>query len=252
MEANKELRKKPETHMMTTMSVRFNIMSPVPGSAGTMFAMPSLPQKVSRVMWRILPGVITLFLLTFVQAAPAAAQNPPTDEDVQTFRVYPTEQGDTLRSIAGRKDVLRDPLRWILLYRLNRDELARFKVSPLRLADLSLPTGLNIIYVSPEEARKQAAGKIAGRSWVVNLYSDKKVRKVESLASRLVARGYNAYILRPDSKKNLRFYLRTGFFADRNQAAEAGRRMIKLLGLPEFRVLKARVKEINEFSAYTD
>jgi hypothetical protein len=232
--------------------VRFDIVNPAAGCAGRILAASPFPEKVSRLIRRILPGLIAIFLLTFVQAERVAAQNPPTDEEVQTFRVYPTEQGDTLRTIAGRKDVLRDPLRWILLYRLNRDELARFKVSPVRLADLSLPAGLNIIYISPEEARKQAAKKIAGRSWTVNLYSDKKVRTVESLAARLVARGYNAYILRPDSTKNPRFYLRAGFFADRNQAAAAGTRMIKLLGLPEFRVMKARVKEINAFSAYTD
>jgi hypothetical protein len=236
----------------SSLAINLNVMSPAVGSAETIFRVPSSREKMFRLLREILCCVIVMLLLTGGRAIPVGAQNPATDEDVQTFRIYPTEEGDTLRSIAGRKDVLRNPLRWILLYRLNRDELARFKVSPARLADVSLPAGLNIIYISPEEARKQAVKKIAEKSWVLNLYSDKKVRKVESLAAHLVAKGYNAYIIRLDSKKTSLYYLRAGFFANRDQAAESGRRMIKALGLPQFRVLKARVGEIREFSGYTD
>jgi hypothetical protein len=236
----------------SSLAISLNIMSPAEGSAETILMVPSSRESMFRLPRKILCGVIVMLLLIGGQAVPVGAQNPATDEDAQTFRIYPTEEGDTLRSIAGRKDVLRDPLKWILLYRLNRDELARFRVSPARLADVSLPAGLNIIFISPEEARKQAFKKIAERSWVVNLYSDKKVRKVEALAARLVAKGYNAYIIHLDSKKPPKYYLRAGFFADRDQAAETGRRMIKVLGLPQFRVLKARVREIKEFSGYTD
>ncbi len=230
----------------------FNIVSPAVGFAAATVAAPPFPEKAPPVMRRILSGVIVMLLLIFVREVCVGARNPAADEDVQTFQVYPTEQGDTLRSIAGRKEILRDPLKWILLYRLNRDELARFKVSSVRLADVPLPAGLNIIYINPEEARKQAVGKIAGRAWVVHLFSDNKVGRVESLAVRLVAKGYNAYIIRPESKQPRRYDLRAGFFADRDQAAEAGRRMIRLLGLPQYRAMRASVKETKEFIGYTD
>ena len=187
-----------------------------------------------------------------IAAAPAYAQSTLSDEDFQTFRIYPTEKGDTLRDIAGRADVLRDPLRWIFLYRLNRDELARIKIPPAKIADAPLPAGLNIIYISPLEARKQAVKKAAGRTWVVNLYSGTQDREVETLAVRLADEGYNPYITRIFSKKNTWFRLRAGFFEDHGQASEAGRQMISLLGLPKFWVLQAQVKEITEYSGYAD
>jgi len=187
-----------------------------------------------------------------IGAAPSCAQSATPAEDFQTFRIYPTETGDTLRNIASRADVLRDPLRWIFLYRLNRDELARIKVPPAKIADVPLPAGLNIIYISPEEARKQAVKKAAGRTWVVNLFSSTKDREVETLAVRLADEGYNPYITRIFSKKNTWFRLRAGFFADHDQASEAGRKMISLLGLPKFWVLQAQVKEITEHSGYAD
>lgn len=198
----------------------------------------------------LLGALIALVLLAAVQAAPLVAQTP--DEEIQTFRIYPTEKGDTLRQIAGRQDVLRDPLRWIYLYRLNRDELARLKVPPARLADAPLPAGLNIIYISLEEARKQAVRKAAGRSWVVNLYSSTQAREVEALAVRLADEGFNAYISRLYSKKNTWYRLRAGFFWNHEQASEAGRQMITLLGLPKFWVLRAQVKEVQEYSGYAD
>jgi hypothetical protein len=157
-----------------------------------------------------------------------------------------------LHEIAGRADVLRDPLRWILLYRLNRDELSSFKLPPARISDVPLPAGINIIYISPEEAMKQAVRKSSGRSWVVNLYSGTQARDVETLAVRLADEGYNAYISRIFSKKNVWFRLRVGFFSDHEQASEAGRKMIALLGLPKFWALQAQIKEINEYSGYAD
>ena len=195
---------------------------------------------------------IGAILLTGALAAPAAAQNSVANEDIQTFRIYPTDAGDTLRSIAGQKDVLRDPLKWILLYRLNRDELARLRFRPAQTADASLPAGMNMIFISPEEAGKQAVRKAAQKSWVVNLYSGSQEREIEALAVRLADECYNPYISRVSSKKNNLLRLRAGFFPDQNQAAAAGRRMIELLGLPEFWVVQAQDQEILEFSGYAD
>jgi hypothetical protein len=201
---------------------------------------------------KILRVIVILVLLIGAQAETASAQNGAPDDEVQTFRLHVTAPGDTLRSVAARRDVLRDPLKWIILYRLNRDELARFKVSPARLADAPLPAGLNIIYISPPEARKQAAGNALKGDWVVSLISDKKLRKVESLAVRLVDKGYNAYILPLTWKKRTRYDLRVGFFPDRAQAQRAGRQMIRLSGLTPLRILKAPLKEIREFRGYID
>jgi hypothetical protein len=193
-----------------------------------------------------------MLLMGLAQAAPTGAQNSASEDDFQTFRIYPTDRGDTLRGIAGRKDVLRDPLRWIFLYRLNRDELSRLKIQQSRVADTPLPAGLNIIYISPDEARKQANKKAAQRTWVVNLYSSTQERDVETLAVRLADDGYNTYISRLFSKKNTWFRLRVGFFPDHDQASEAGRKMISLLGLPKFWAVQAQLKEIQEYSGYAD
>ncbi|MBA4397560.1 MAG: hypothetical protein C0394_09305 [Syntrophus sp. (in: bacteria)] len=201
---------------------------------------------------KIICGLIGMLLLTFAPAVQTDARNTATNEDFQTFRIYPTNAGDTLRSIAGRKDVLRDPLKWILLYRLNRDELTRFKLPSAQTADSPLPAGLNIIFISPEEALKQAIRNAAQKSWVVNLYSGIQEREVAAIAVRLADEGYNPYISRTTSKNNTFLRLRAGFFPNKDRASAAGRRMIELLGLPEFWAVQAPDQEIQEFSGYAD
>ena len=201
---------------------------------------------------KALLGALALLLLLAGPMASSSAQESATDEESQAFRIHVTAKGDTLREIAARTDVLRDPLRWIFLYRLNRDELAHLKLPQAKAPDTPLPAGLNIIYVSPEEARKQAIRKVSGRAWVVNLYSSTQPREVEALAVRLADEGYNTYISRLYAKKNTWFRLRAGFFGNHEQASDAGRQMTTFLGLPKFWVLQAQVKEVQEYSGYTD
>jgi nucleoid-associated protein YgaU len=55
------------------------------------------------------------------QASPLAA--PAGDRPVAQ-RHYVVRKGDSLWSIAGRRDVLGDPFAWPLLYRLNRDQIS--------------------------------------------------------------------------------------------------------------------------------
>lgn len=55
--------------------------------------------------------------------APTAVESADTALPNRARRSYVVRKGDNLWTIAGRKAVLGDPLKWPLLFRLNRDEI---------------------------------------------------------------------------------------------------------------------------------
>lgn len=225
-------------------------MGPWDALSGTIHAWQSPSGGSSRLIRSLYVIIFTLLLLIGLQTAPAGARDGESEEDVQTFRVHTTQKGDTLRSIAARKDVLRDPLKWILLYRLNRDALLPLKVRSVKLADAALPSGLDMIYISPEEAGKQALKINSGKFWVVSLYSEVKERNLATHAVQLADTGYNVYLSRHESKRKKWIRLRVGFYSNRKEADVAGRQITRFLGMKKYWVQKVPISEIREFGAY--
>jgi len=110
----------------------------------------------------VLAGVLTL------SAVPCAARSDTATTAVFE-RHYPTQyrvkQGETLMSIARRKEIFNDPYLWPLIYKANRDQIRDPSVifpgqvltiprdiSPEDMADARRQAGAPAAYVPPRKA----------------------------------------------------------------------------------------------------
>lgn len=157
-----------------------------------------------------------------VKEEPAAVEAPTEDAG------YTVRPGDSLAVVAGREDVFGDPLKWPILYQLNRE---RLKSIPLdaRLPERRLPVGVPLrTSLSGEEQARTGPG--SERTWVVNVISSPTADRIDGPAARLLKQGYPVYISRATVKGQKWMRLRVGFFEDRPSAVQAGRELQEVLG----------------------
>jgi hypothetical protein len=140
---------------------------------------------------------------------------------------YTVQPGDSLAVIAGREDVLGDPLKWPVLYQLNRETLSGVTLDA-RLPERLLKEGVRLRYtLTPEERERAEDGP--NRYWVVNVISSPTADRIDGPAVRLLEKRYPVYISRATVKGQKWMRLRVGFFQDRGSAVDAGKTLQKVL-----------------------
>jgi hypothetical protein len=195
---------------------------------------------------------------------PAAAPSPPTEEkkaatvdpatapvkkkDKEERGLYSVKKGDTLSSIAGRPEVLKDPLKWPVLLRLNRDKLGEWAGGD-DLPDRELPQGTKIKVMTAREA-SASLKKESGNPWVVNVLSSTSSAEIVPPAVTLVKQGYPVYIVRANVKGKDYMRLRVGFFKNRSEADESGKKIKDLLNFRDSWSTKADKEEYEEVAGF--
>lgn len=161
---------------------------------------------------------------------------------------YLVQPGDSLSRISGRKDVYGDPLNWPIILRLNMDRLGTMTIEP-DFPGRSLPEGLRLRVLPPEEAKKRM--KSSGQDpWVVNVMSSPLPEKINAGAISLIRRGYRVYITRVMVKGEEWMRLRVGFFKGRDGAMDEGEKIKKLLQLTDSWPVKIGPDELEKFGGF--
>jgi tetratricopeptide (TPR) repeat protein len=144
---------------------------------------------------------------------------------------YTVRTGDTLSSVAARRDVYDDPLMWPSLYRHNRENLQFLRVRP-DMPLRQLAEGASLAYVTPEEASARL-GRMTGDRWVINVASFQVFSNAVVPAVELINRGYQVYIPEARVKGRDWMRLRVGFFASRADAERAASEVMRVVRTAE-------------------
>ncbi len=150
--------------------------------------------------------------------------DPAPGPDEGEYMVLP---GDSLAVIAGREDMFGDPLKWIVLYQLNRDKLEGLVLDE-RLPERPVPEGIRLRYSLNEEEGK-LADAASDRTWVVNVVSSLTADRIDGPAVQLLEQGYPVYISRATVNGQKWMRLRVGFFNDRESAVRQGKKLQEVL-----------------------
>jgi hypothetical protein len=161
---------------------------------------------------------------------------------------YIVKKGDSLSSIAGKKEVYDDPLKWPILYRLNLDKLSHIPVSQ-DFADKEIPENLKIRFLTSAEVKENLKRRNHG-FWVVNILSATTNKKIVPPAVKLIKEGYPVYIASAKVKGKDWMRLRVGFFKDRKEADTTGKKIMGIINLTDSWNTKVDEKEIEEFGGY--
>lgn len=161
---------------------------------------------------------------------------------------YVVKKGDTLAGVAARPDIMQDPLKWLILLRLNRDKLGSQPIA-VDFAARELSPGMELRFISTRQA-KEGAGKAPGPMWVVNVMSASDVAEIVPPAILLARQGYPAYITRAYVKGKDYLRLRVGFFPNKSEAFEQGEKVRKLLGFEEFWATRVDDVEYEEVAGF--
>ncbi len=161
---------------------------------------------------------------------------------------YVVKKGDTLTSVAARKDVYGNPLKWPILGRHNLDEL-----NPMSTAedwpDRALPEGMKLRFFTRDEAQNNLKER-GKKEWAVNVLSNPDKKEVVPVVVRLIRAGFPVYITRANIRGTNYMRVRIGFFAKKTKADAEGKRLMEVLKLSDFWTLKAEEEEVREFGGY--
>jgi cell division septation protein DedD len=189
-------------------------------------------------------GVTAAETATASTGRPAGPRTAPEAETAE--KGYVVQTGDSLAVVAGREDVFGDPLKWPVLYQLNREKLSGMTLDA-RLPERPLPEGIRIRYrLEPEE--RQRAESQAEQTWVVNVISSPTADRIDGPAARLLRKGYPVYISRAMVKGQKWMRLRVGFYDDRHAAVKAGKELQEVLGQEDSWPVRIGPEETAEFA----
>jgi cell division septation protein DedD len=175
------------------------------------------------------------------EARVAAEAEPDTEEGS-----YLVQPGDSLAVVAGREDVFGDPLKWPVLFQLNREKLSGMTLDE-RLPERALPEGIRIRYrLGPEERGRTE--RRTEQTWVVNVISSPTADRIDGPAARLLERGYPVYISRAVVKGQKWMRLRVGFYESRDAAVKAGGRLQEILDQEDSWPVRIGPEETAEFA----
>lgn len=161
---------------------------------------------------------------------------------------FKVQKGDTLFKIAGREDVYGDPIKWPSLFRYNLDKLGQMGEAE-DIEHRQLPEDLELRYVTPNEAAENLKS-LGKKLWVVNVKSEKELKKIVLPAIALMKNGYHAYIARASVKGEEWVRLRVGFFEKRSEAVSEGERIMEVLNAQETWAARIGEEELKEFGGY--
>ena len=161
---------------------------------------------------------------------------------------YKVRKGDSLSSIAGRKGVYGDPIKWPSLFRLNMDSLGGMKVvEDFRRQEL--PEGLDLRFVTPAEAAENLT-ELGHKVWVVNVLSSRTSKKIVPAAITLMKKGFRVYITKAIVKEIEWIRLRVGFFKDRPDAVATGKEITSVLDAADVWIVEIGEMERAKFGGY--
>jgi hypothetical protein len=169
-------------------------------------------------------------------------------EDRTKGGYYMVQKGETLTGIAGLTEIYGDSLKWPLLLRSNLEKLADLG-SASDLPNRILPRGIKLRILSKDEINENLK-KRADRLWVVNVLSSTTTERITPNTIYLLKAGYPTYISTAniDGKDWMR--LRIGFFKNREEAQDKGKRVMNKLGLKDSWVIKIKEEEFAEYGGY--
>jgi hypothetical protein len=181
-----------------------------------------------------------------------ASEEPATTQarkkDKEEPATYLVKKGDSLSSIAARADFLKDPLKWPILFGLNKDKLGEWATGE-DLPDRELPQGTKLKVITAGEARASLK-KATGALWVVNVLSATTNAEIVPPAVTLVKQGYPVYIVRANVKGKDYMRLRVGFFKNRIEADEMGKKIKEQLSFQDSWSTKADKEEYEEVAGF--
>jgi hypothetical protein len=177
---------------------------------------------------------------------PGTAQ--PRKKEREDQGLYSVKKGDTLSIVAARSDLLKDPLKWPILLSLNKDKLGEWATGE-NVPDRDLPQGTQLKIITAKEARANLKNATPAL-WVANVISSTSSAEIGPPAVTLVKQGYPVYIVRANVKGKDYMRLRVGFFKNRIEADEAGKKIKDLLGLQESWSTKADKEEYEEVAGF--
>ena len=157
-------------------------------------------------------------------------------------------KGETLAGIAGRQEIMQDPLKWLILLQMNLDKLGDQPIAA-DFAARELPPGTRLRFVTPGAAMEKVE-KPSKPMWVVNVMSASAVEELVPPAIVLAREGYPVYITRAYVRGKDYLRLRVGFFPSKGEAARQGEKIKKLLGVEEFWAAKVDDVEYLEVAGF--
>jgi hypothetical protein len=162
--------------------------------------------------------------------------------------IYLAKADDSLSTIAARKDVYGDPLKWILLYRFNREAFDK-ESKDAAFPDKNLRAGTKLKIAPPADTGK-ARKTVTERRWVINVLSSPEKEKIIPEAIRLVDNGYLTYITSANVNGKDYIRLRVGFFEDKTVADNEGKKIARALNVSDVWTTRSETREIKEYSGY--
>jgi len=186
-----------------------------------------------------------------IEAAPATETDKPaetTKPEKAEEKFYAAKGNESLSDIAAKDEVYGEPLKWILLYRFNRDAFDGVEKDET-FPDRFIPAEVKIKVISQGDAGKALMTGVKDH-WVVNVLSSPEEKKIVPDAVRLADNGYPAYITRANVKGQDYIRLRVGFYEEKPEADAAGRKIAEVLNVSDIWTTRADASEYKEFGGY--
>jgi len=163
-------------------------------------------------------------------------------------KVYIAKGDESLSKIAAGNDVYGDPLKWILLYRFNREAFNNIAKDE-SFHEKYVPAETRLKIVPPGDI-KTTLENDAKDHWVINVLSSPEEKLVVADAVRLIDNGYPAYITSANVKGQDYIRLRVGFYDDKAAAEDEGRKISEMFNVSDLWTTRAGETEYKEFGGY--
>lgn len=161
---------------------------------------------------------------------------------------YVVKRGESLMDVAGRHDVMGDPAKWTVLFRLNMDIMSKMQIDE-NLPSREVFEGARLrIYTRDEQDQLLKNNK--DNQWVINVLSAQAEDKIVSYTLKLLKYGYPAYISRVKVKGEDWMRLRVGFYNNKMEADRQGNTIMKELQLVEIWTTRVDRVELDDFGRY--
>lgn len=181
-----------------------------------------------------------------VSAPPAVAEDDSKEADGTSSVVV--EEGDTLSSIAARDDIYGDPLKWPILYRMNKEVLDATEGGGIHPNKEIVP-GTKLKLIDPQESAKKLAER-SDHTWVVNVMSSTLEEEILPVAISLIHKDVPVYITRVNLNNKEWLRLRVGFFVTKTEADVAGKKIMHMLDLADSWTTRILEEELSEFGGF--
>jgi hypothetical protein len=183
---------------------------------------------------------------------PGLAADAFADEGDAAFRIYVVKTGDTLHSIASQKIHYNDPLKWTLIYGINREEIQKLPVTPADIPEYPLPAGMTLAIQMPPSPPAQVSPHNYPNKWVITMKSSKDEKDLIPQAISVIDKGHFAYITNFKGKTITWKRLRVGFFPDEPLARKTAALLLEDTAIHDYWISKTTQKELLDYSPFAE